>query len=584
MRRPRRRGLFGLVQAMTALSLFSTTMAFAQEPQTLDRIAAEYRDRTIADDPVVTYFSGLPPSHDDRFADHSEAALKARDAWKRNMLREIEAVDASALTDRQRALRAVLHEQLSSDLRVRVCRGELWNVNHFTGWQALLVPVAEGQPVATAGNRADALARWSSLPGFVAVETANLDRGLAQHYAAPKSVVRRVIAQLDSLLAAAGARSPLLSPATRSEDSEFKRRFARVVDEDVLPALRGYRDYLETVYLPRARDGIAVTELPDGRACYQAMLRANTTLDRTPEQVYALGERTVEENLAAIRAIGKRRFGITDVTAIVDRLKADPANHFASREDLLAFTRSVVAKARTRAATIVPMLPGQDVVVEPNRPGDEEAGVSSHYDLNGNIAEPAIYRIQMNPWKSQTRGEAAIAAVHETWPGHHLQIAYARERQPSRILGDLIINSAYVEGWARYAEGLAEDIGLYEGDDARVFRRIWPARGMVVDPGLHALGWSRQRAIAYLVSTGRFDDAHADEMVDRIAVLPGQLTSYDSGALEMLSLRHEAEAALGAKFDLKGFNAAVLAPGVVPLGELRRQISAWIASQDDRKD
>jgi uncharacterized protein (DUF885 family) len=577
--------MLDLLRAAAALSLFSTTMGLAQEPPTLDQMAAEYRAQTIADDPVLTYFSGLPPSHNDRFADRGAGALNASDAWKRVMLRKLEATETAALTDQQRALRAVLLEQLSSDLRLRVCRGELWNVNHFTGWQALLVPVAEGQPVATTKDRAEALARWSSLPAFVAVEIANLDRGLAEHYAAPKSVVRRVIAQLDSLLPANGAASPLLSPATRSEDPEFKGRFAGVVDEDVVPALRQYRNYLETVYLPRARDGVAVTELPDGRACYQAMLRANTTLDRTPEQVYALGERAVEENLSAIRAIGERRFGTTDVLEIVDRLKADPANHFESAQDLLSFSRAVVAKAKIRTATIISALPRQDVVVEPNRSGDEAAGVSSHYDINGDAAEPATYQLQMGPWKTQTKGEATIVAVHEAWPGHHLQIAYAREQQPSRLLGDLVMNSAYVEGWARYAEGLAEDVGLYEGDDARVLRRIWPARGMVVDPGLHALGWSRQRAIAYLVSTGRFDDARADEMVDRIAVLPGQLTSYDSGALEILSLRREAEAALGPVFDLKGFNAAILAPGVVPLAELRRHVGAWIASrQGHRKD
>ncbi len=576
--------MLDMVRGAAALSLLWATAAFAQEPATLEQMAAEYRAQTIADDPVVTYFTGLPPSHNDRFADRSTASLNASDAWKRAMLRKLDAIDADTLTDRQRALRAVLHEQLASDLRVRVCRAELWNINHFTGWQALLVPVAEGQPVATAKDRADALARWSSLPGFVAVEIANLDRGLAEHYAAPKSVVRRVIAQLASLLPADGAASPLLAPATRSEDPAFKRRFARVIDDDVVPALRGYRTYLETVYLPRARDGVAVTDLPDGRACYQAMLRANTTLDRTPEQVYALGTKTVEENLAAIRAIGERRFGTTDVLEIVDRLKADPANHFESAQDLLSFSRAAVAKAKLRTATIITALPRQDVVVQPNRDSDEAAGVSSHYDINGNTDEPAAYRLQMGLWKTQTKGEATIVAVHEAWPGHHLQIAYAREQQPSRILGDLVMNSAYVEGWARYAEGLAEDIGLYEGDDARVFRRIWPARGMVVDPGLHVLGWSRQKAVAYLVSTGRFDDASADEMVDRIAVLPGQLTSYDSGALEIRSLRREAEAALGPAFDLKGFHAAVLAPGVVPLEELRRQIGAWIASQCDRRE
>jgi uncharacterized protein (DUF885 family) len=155
----------------------------------------------------------------------------------------------------------------------------------------------------------------------------------------------------------------------------------------------------------------------------------------------------------------------------------------------------------------------------------------------------------------------------------------AREISPGTPLNKLIFNSAYVEGWARYAEALGEDAGIYQSEEANILRRVWPARGMVVDPGLHAFHWTRQQAVDYLVGTGRFDSKGADNLVDRIAVMPGQLTAYDSGGLEIKSLRADAEAALGPKFDVREFNRTVIDEGMVPLGELRRHVQTWIASK-----
>ena len=141
------------------------------------------------------------------------------------------------------------------------------------------------------------------------------------------------------------------------------------------------------------------------------------------------------------------------------------------------------------------------------------------------------------------------------------------------------MNSAYIEGWARYAEAMAEEAGIYDSKDALILRRVWPARGMVVDPGLHAFHWTRQQAIDYLIASGRFTAKSADDAVDRIAVIPGQLTSYDSGGLEIKALRQEAQSKLGDRFDLRQFNRTVLEEGVVPLSELRVHVEDWIAAQ-----
>ena len=575
--------------ALLCLPLFTLPTRAARQPSPAVRVSAladRYVTLTLQYDPTQAYSAGLPSPDNSRFADRSPAALAAYDAAEQSILADLRAVPTANLSATTRVVAATLREQLESDLQLRVCRTELWSVNHFSGWQSSFAQIAEQQPVATPDDRAQALRRWSAAPRFLDTEIANLRRGLAAGYSAPQSVTRRVIAQMDSMIAAPPEKSPFFSPAARSlnapsPDPAFKAAFTRILVEEINPALRRYRDFLVTEYLPKAREGVAISDLPNGPACYQAFLRQNTTLTRTPQQVFDLGQQTVAANLADVQRLGQQHFGTTDTPTLIERIKSRPEDHFQSADDLLRFSRAHLDQARAAtAAYLIDQMPSQAAVVEPDRPFEEQAGVSSHFEPEPDPAKPATFRLELSPWKTETRGEATIVLVHEVWPGHHLQIALARQLQPEIPLFKLTGNSAYVEGWARYAEGMAEDVGLYaDTPDALILRRLWPARGMVVDPGLHAFHWSRQQAIDYILAAGRDTPEAAADLIDRIAVLPGQLTSYDSGGLEIKALRHEAETRLGARFDLRAFNRAVLEEGVVPLSELRRHIEDYLATQ-----
>ena len=544
-------------------------------------LADRYVALTLAFDPTQAYSAGLPSPSNSRFADRSPAALAAYDAAEQSILNDLNSLPTADLPATARVIAADLREQLESDLQLRVCRTELWNVNHFNGWQSSLAQTAEQQPVATPDDRAQALRRWSSVPQFLDTEIANLRRGLAAGYSAPQSVTRRVIAQMDGMIAASPGKSPFFSPAARSSDPAFKAAFTRVLTDQINPALRRYRDFLQMEYLPKAREGIAISDLPNGPACYQAFLRQNTTLTRTPQQVFDLGKQTVAANLADVQRLGQQHFGTADVPTLIQRINSRPEDHFQSADDLLRFSRTHLDQARAAtAAHLIDRMPTQTAVVEPDRPFEEQAGVSSHFESEPNPSKPATFRLELSPWKTETRGQATVVLVHEVWPGHHLQIALARQLQPQIPLFKLTGNSAYSEGWARYAESMAEDVGLYaDTPDALILRRLWPARGLVVDPGLHALHWSRQQAIDYIVAAGRDTPEAAADLIDRIAVMPGQLTSYDSGGLEIKALRREAETRLGPRFDLRAFNHAILEEGVVPLGELRSHVESWITKQ-----
>ena len=572
-----------IIVACVAASARIDAAESAASGAALNALATRYVAEVVANDPTIVYGTGLTTTDHDRFADRTPQGLAAFAAKEDVDFTELEKLDPAELPAKSRAPYAVLREMLEADIQMRVCKTELWNVNHFAGWQSAFADAAEAQPVGTPPARAQALKRWNSLPRYVDVEIGNLRRGLAQGYSVPQSVVRRVIAQMDGLSALAADKSPFYAPGKRDTDPVFRAALAKLITDDINPALHRYGEYLKSQYLPKARQGIAVSDLPHGPACYQAFLRMNTTLNRSPRQVFDLGRKTVEANQAAVIAIGQRLFGLSDFRAIVARSKTRPEDHFHSQDELLSYSRDLLAKAKARTSTLVEDLPRQDVVIEPERAFEESAGVSSHYEPNPDTGKPGTYRIELGNWRAQTRGEAAITVVHEAWPGHHLQIALARQLQPDTPLSQLSFNAAYIEGWARNAEAMAEEAGIYDSDDALILRRAWPARGMVVDPGLHAMKWGRQQAIDYIVASGRFDAKQADDMVDRIAVLPGQLTAYDTGALEFRALRAEAQAALGTRFDLRRFNTAAIEEGVVPLGELRAHVLAWIKSQSPER-
>jgi uncharacterized protein (DUF885 family) len=547
----------------------------------LERIADGFIDLNFERTPELAYFGYADlrePDHA-RLSDISPAAQARYEAAEDALLAELEALDPDALeTPADWVLYVSLLEEMTASTGVRVCQRELWSLNHMWGWQTALPRVADAAPVETAAQRAAALERWRALPDYITTDTANLRDGLAQGYSAPKSVVRRVIAQLDALLAVPVEASPFAAPARKADgEADFVADVHALVDSEINPAIRTYRDFLETEYLPAARDSVAIDTLPDGAACYAAYLRLYTSLPRTAQETHDLGARTVAGNRETVIALGEPRYGTDDFTEILARNNAAPGNQFASEAELVDYSRAVVERAREAVAPLFAALPEQAMVVEPIPDFLRGTGQSSSYQSSPPEDGPGTYRIASDNWQEDTRGGAEITAAHEGWPGHHLQIATAYGLDGLHPAVRMARVTAYVEGWARYSEALAEEAGVYSPEGyAQITRRAWPARGMVVDPGLHRLGWSRQQAADFLIESGRFTQERADDMIDRIAVIPGQLTAYDTGGLEIFALRAEAEERLGERFDIRDFHARILENGALPLLALREKVHAWI--------
>ncbi len=552
----------------------------ATEPSPADAmndIADRYYAWTLDRQPEQAYFVAIDLESHDGLFDNSPGAMTAAHAAEDMFLAEVAAIDAEQLIGKPEWIaRALLEQRLRSNVAQRVCREDLWNISQMGGWHSGYAQVAMLQPVDTAERRGQSLLRWSKFPAFVDQEVANLKVGVEQGYTVPKTIVGRVVAQLDGLLSLATEDSPFYSPAARADDEDFAKAVREQVETGIQPALQRARDYLQDEYLPAAREALSITAIPNGAECYEAMLQGYTTLDRSGKEVYELGQQAVAANSAGVIELGRAAYETSDFSEILERAKNDPADKFESAEELLQFSKDTVDRAAIEMPKWVGTMPEQGVEVVPFEKHEEGTGRSAHYNP-GNADRPAEYRIPLATPEEEGRGNAEATAFHEAWPGHHLQVATFQAIEGVHPVTSLIWFSGPGEGWARYSEALSEEMGLYQSTSGPILRRAWPARGMVVDPGIHLFGWTREQASEYMLKAGRFPNA--DEMVDRIAIMPGQLTAYDSGGLEILALRRQAEETLGEDFDIREFHDRVLENGTIPLGNLRQHIEAWIESK-----
>jgi len=542
----------------------------------INALADRYYAWLLRRSPEIAYFSGVAIKRHDEIFDNSPAARRHAILEEDAVFEAIRSIDSALVAGKTEWItHAYLQQELGAEIDKRVCRNDLWNVNQMGGWHLGYTQIAQLQPIGTNELRQQALARWSKLPAFIEQEIANLQNGLQQGYSAPKSVVQRVLDQVDGLLELPLEESPFYSAASRDGDTDFAAALRGLLADHIYPALTNYRDFLAGTYLEESRDELSVTANPNGRACYEASLHAYTTLDRSGEEVYKLGEHTVNANRAHVVKLGLTAYDLEDFSSIMMAAKSDPEDRFATADELLEFSRNMVRRAADEMPGWVGNMPAQAVSVVPFPEHEEGTGRSAHY-RPGNAERPAEYRIPLYEPGEQSRGNAEATAFHEAWPGHHLQVATLQAVEGMHPLTRVIWFSGPGEGWARYSESLAEEMGLYATVTGPILRRAWPARGMVVDPGIHLFGWSRQQAAEYMNEAGRFAPSQADEMVDRIAILPGQLTAYDSGGLEIFALRRQAEEALGEKFDIREFHDQVLENGTIPLTQLRQHVEAWI--------
>lgn len=572
--------------AVSVVALAVLAPALGAQQALVDSIASTYWEAQLDRYPEMATVNGFPGPRNGRLVDLTPAAFDAYDARLRELQRAAATVDTSGLTPLGVVTLLSLQGSLARDRSLRICRTELWSVDQQGGLQVTFPDLAALQPTATDAERTLFLARWRRIGDEIDQQVLDLRSGLAAGYSAPRTDVERVIGQLERLVTAPLDSNPLLPPAARSDAPHRDARWAGQVRAEVadviIPSFRRYLEFLREGYLPRARSAPGVSANPDGAACYRARIHAETTLDLGADSIHAIGLADVAAARQEMVALAQRRFGTSDLDSLLPAMRADTSLAFATGAQVLAAATAAVDRMRGHLPQMFGRLPPEPVEVVP-MPAYEAADAPAAYYYPGNAdgSRPGRYLVNVSSPRSRPRYTVEALAYHEAIPGHHVQIALA-QRLPLPAFMRYGGTTAFTEGWALYAERLADEQGLYSDDLQRMgmlFFRSWRACRLVVDTGIHALGWSRDSAIAYLRANTGLSEADVENEVDRYIADPGQALAYRLGEREILDLRTEAKARLGADFDLRAFHDAVLADGAVSLPILHHNIESWITSQ-----
>ena len=581
-RRSRGSALAALALAAAACSQQGSRASAPAVPPAAEvgRLAEEYFAGFIERFPEEATFLGAAQTPANRLTDLSAGARRAWEAREDAWLARLQPIDPARLPDAEAASYGIVRERIEASRASRVCRLEVWRVSQVDGWQVTIPRLGVLQRVDTPAARAAALARWRAVPHLVDQDIANLREGMRSGYTAPRGNVAAVIKQVDALLAAAPEVSPYAVLAKRDSTPAFRTAVVVAVRDEINPALHRYRQFLAEEYLPVARANVGVSAIPNGADCYRARIRFYTTLPLEPRAVHELGLAQMARIEGEMRTIAERSFGTSDVPGLLQRLRTDPRYLYRSRADLIAQADSAIGRAHAAMPKWFGRLPVADVIIDPCQPFEEASGCPGSYVPPAEDgSRPGRYRINAGDPTSRPRASGEATAFHETIPGHHLQVAIAQERAGADHASRFLFNSGFAEGWALYAERLADEMGLYSSDLARLgllSNDALRAARLVVDPGLHALGWTRQQAIDYMLAHTEQSRGFIESEVDRYIIWPGQATAYMVGRLEIERLRAQAQAKLGPRFDIRIFHDRVLEGGSVPLGVLRGRIEQWL--------
>ena len=431
------------------------------------------------------------------------------------------------------------------------------------------------------------IARLQALPDYYRREIGNMRRGLQTNFTQPRRTVERAIADVRAQLALAPDRSPLLAPfgtlpaampGVRRAALETRGREA--FETHVRPAQRTLLEFLEREYLPGARPGIGIASVPGGRDYYAWLARRHTSTAMTPQQIHRLGLEEVRRIRARMdEAIARTGFTGT-FQEFLASVRRDPRFYVGA-----AAYGEKCSEVAKRADFLLPqyfgLLPRLPYGVQP-MPGGLESSANGYLpgSPEQNVAGMVVYK----PWLAEKMPTFGIAAwvLHEGVPGHHLQIALSQEMRdlPEFRRADDI--TAYVEGWALYAERLGEEMGIYRDpyeQFGRLSLEIWRACRLVIDTGMHVMGWSRERALACLQENSALAPTEIEFEVDRYIAWPGQALAYKIGELKIIELRERAATRLGEEFDLRAFHDLVLGSGPMPLDVLEGRVDRWIEAQ-----
>ena len=550
--------------------------------ENLRNLAEEFWETLLEASPSTATLLG-DHRYDDRLEDLSADAEQAlREKWA-SLRERVEAVPRGGLESDDLVTFGLLTAELDDAMASIDQRLIELQSDQMTGFH---IDLLQAVPVMAAGDEASAamlVERFRQIPRTLAQAAQRFLDGAAAGRTPAAVCVSRSANMVDGYLS-----SPLDDDVfvnVGAPDGFDRTELRRVVEEDVRPAYARMAETLRTGLLPVARDddhpGLSWLG-DDGAQIYATLVSHHTTLELPPEEIHAIGMQEVTEKLPAEYAeVGGRLFGLTDPAAVLDRLRTDPTLRYSNGEEIMTDAREAFQAAKAIMGDWFGRLPQSDCAIEevpaflaPDSPS------AYYFPPAGDGSRGGTYYVNTHAPEDKARYETASIAFHEAIPGHHLQLAIATElTDVPRFRRFSLANTAYVEGWGLYSERLAEDMGLYRNDMERIGMLAADsirACRLVVDTGLHALGWTRQQAIDFMAANTPVSVEEVTVEIDRYIGMPAQALAYKLGQREILRLRASAQQQLGERFDFRGFHDAVLTSGAVRLPILADLVGAWV--------
>ncbi len=518
--------------------------------------------------------------------DLSAQTLAAQAKQRQQWLEQLQQVDSSKLTEQQQINYAILSYSLEDALSEYQYGAHMMPLTSESGFHSALAFMVSGTEFKTKQDYLDYLAKLKTIPGYMQQQTEWMKQGLATGMTQPKAVLAGFEQSILAFISKTPEQNLFYQPFSQKPDfidtqawQALQSEARQVVSQQLNPAYQQFYQFMVEQYLPGARDSIAASDLPKGREYYQNRLEHYTTLKLTPEQVHQIGLDEVARIRAQMQTIISKVGFKGSFAEFVQFLRTDPQFYAKTPTDLLKEAAFIAKKIDAELPKYFKTLPRTPYGVAPVPAEIAPKYTTGRYAGTNRDDRAGFYWVNTYALDRRPLYEMEALTLHEAVPGHHLQISLAREQESLPEYRRNFYTSAFGEGWGLYAEYLGTEMGFYQdpySDFGRLTYEMWRAARLVVDTGIHTMGWTRQQAIDFLASNTALSMHNVTTEIDRYISWPAQALSYKLGELTIKKLRTEAQNQLGPKFDLREFHDVVLGNGSVPLSILEQQVSRYI--------
>lgn len=524
----------------------------------------------------------------DRWSDLSLAGIRAQLEDKRHMLARFEGLDPTGLPEQEQLSHRLMVRGLREELELARFEEWLMPIDQFDGAHLGLARLPAMLSLSTAKDYEDYLARLDAVPAVLGQITELAREGLKQGLVPPRLLLEQCVEQAQALARGQPEQSPFFAPAKRpsrglpaAEQRRMRARIAAAVRTKVQPAYAAFATFLRDTYVPAGRAEPGMWALPDGTARYAARVRQMTTTSLSPVQIHELGRAEVARIEDEQTEIGKK-LGFPTLEAFRAHIRRNRKLLARSEAEILGRYRRHTAQMYEKLPELFGRLPKQPMKIEKTEPFREKQAAAAEYSLGApDGSRPGVVRVNTYQARQRLWIDMESTAYHEGVPGHHFQSALQQELTELPAFRRLPLYVAFGEGWALYAERLGKEVGLFRdpySDYGRLQDEMLRAIRLVVDTGLHAKKWPRDKVVQFFREHSTIDEVTIQSETDRYLAVPGQALGYKVGQLTILRLRERAQRELGSSFDVRAFHDRVLEAGGLPLEVLEERIEAWIAA------